>query len=366
MSLRLIHITPELPPTVGGVADYTIILSRRLVEVSNETVEPVLVHAGKQRADAIEVDFPVVNLSGKHPAAALSKTIQRLVREHGGETVVLLEYSGYEYATRGIPISLVRSLQQVREKVRTPVLTVFHEINASGPLWSSAFWLSPVQKWIARRLVEISCAVFVNRPGGEKKLRQWSSAPETVALRPVFSNVGEPDAIGPYEDRENYAVVFCGRQEKKEIYFRHDMIGKVDSKEKVGKIIDIGPPLETLPESPISIRKKGIQSAETISRWLRGARLGFAHRRLDLLTKSGVVAAYLAHGVPPVIIPNGTGKHPPALTHGKTYVRLDRHLSSANWPRLSRQGYAWYQKNAHSRGTADLILNKIESATQGS
>jgi hypothetical protein len=51
--VRLIHIAPELPPTVGGVADYAVILSRRLVEVSDGTVEPVLIYAGHEPTEAI-------------------------------------------------------------------------------------------------------------------------------------------------------------------------------------------------------------------------------------------------------------------------------------------------------------------------
>ena len=81
MSIRLIHIAPELPPTVGGVADYTAILSRRLVEVSDGAVEPVLVHAGRQFADAIDVDFPVVDLSGQCSTSALAQTVEQSAAE---------------------------------------------------------------------------------------------------------------------------------------------------------------------------------------------------------------------------------------------------------------------------------------------
>ena len=84
MSIRLIHISPELPPTVGGVADYTAILSRRLVEVSDGIIEPVLVHAGNQSAEAIEVDFPTVDLSGERSASALAETIEQLAARSRG------------------------------------------------------------------------------------------------------------------------------------------------------------------------------------------------------------------------------------------------------------------------------------------
>jgi hypothetical protein len=105
---------------------------------------------------------------------------------------------------------------------------------------------------------------------------------------------------------------------------------------------------------------KGKQPAESISRWLDRAQLGFAHRRLDLLTKSGIVAAYLAHGVPPVILPNETGTQAPALSEGKHYVRFERaHSRSIDWASTSEKGYGWYQSHAHSRGAAQVILDQL-------
>ena len=59
--MHIIHITPELPPTVGGIADYTAILTQRLVEVSDGILEPVLVRAGKASDELPNVDFEYVD-----------------------------------------------------------------------------------------------------------------------------------------------------------------------------------------------------------------------------------------------------------------------------------------------------------------
>ena len=361
--VRLIHIAPELPPTVGGVADYTAILSRRLVEVSDGTVEPVLMHAGNQPARAIDVPFPVEDLSGECSATALAQTIDRLASEADGGGVVLLEYSGYGYAKWGVPLWLPRGLRRVYGNGDVPLVTIFHEISASSwKPWTSTFWFSPVQRRIARRLVEMSSAVFVNRPGGYKKLRQWSSNPNSVLFQPVFSNVGEPSDVKTYGRRGNYAVVFCGANEKAEIYSRREMLRRVLVREGIERVVDLGPSLDASVDFPLPIEEVGLQPAQTVSSWLQNAKLGFAHRRLDLLTKSGVMAAYLAHGIPSVVVPNGTADYPPVLSHGETYVRPDRFPSSSiDWARVSQKGYAWYQEHAHSRGTAELIGDQIGS-----
>jgi hypothetical protein len=154
--------------------------------------------------------------------------------------------------------------------------------------------------------------------------------------------------------------VFCGASEKEALYAHPEQLRRIFEQNRIRRLVDLGARPRSLPDLGIPIEVEGKQPAESISRWLDRAQLGFAHRRLDLLTKSGIVAAYLAHGVPPVILPNGTGIHTPVLSEGKHYVRFDRaHSRSINWSSTSEKGYGWYQSHAHSRGAAQLILNQL-------
>ena len=356
--IRLIHVTAELPPTVGGVSDYAAILTRQLVKVADEAVEPVFLHAGREAAETIDTEFDVVDQSGQQSATALANSVQQLAEKVNIPAVVLLEYSGYGYARRGAPRWLLQGLRRVCQ----PLITIFHEINASGPVWSSAFWLAPVQQWIAKNFVQLSERVFVNRPGGAEQLRQWARGSSKVSFRPVFSNVGEPGARTPFDGRSNYAVVFCGQQEKDTLYAHPDRLNSVLEAGNVDRLVDIGPHPETTPDLGISHEVQGIQPVNRVSQWLSEARLGLAHRRLDLLTKSGVVAAYLAHGVPPVILPNGSAEHAPALTQGKHFTTMERAVAeSVDWEKMSREGYAWYQDHAHSTVTAQQVWERIQA-----
>lgn len=356
---RCIHITPEVPPTVGGVADYTAILSHRLVEVSDRAVEPVLVHAGKEPAEGIEAEFPVVDLSGQCSASALADTVRRLARETDERAVVLLEYSGYGYSGRGTPVWLYRGLKRGCRSDSVELVTVFHELAASGPPWSSAFWLAPIQRWVAKRLLRASSHALVNRPPSADQLRSWTSDASKVVLQPVFSNVGEPETNPPLDDRD-CAVIFCGGKEKELIYDRSDQLEQLLQRGGIDRLVDIGPPPESIPTMDVTHEVLGVQPAETVSQWLLRARMGFARRRLDLLTKSGVLAAYLAHGVPPVILPHGTPSHSPFLSEGDHYVTFRRAGSSeVDWKRLGQQAYDWYQNQAHSFEATDAVLRAI-------
>ena len=362
--IRCIHVAPELPPTVGGVADYTALLSRRLVEVSDGGVEPVLVHAGKEPAETIEADVPVVDLSGQCSAAALAETVRRLAREADERAVVLLEYSGYGYSGRGTPVWLYRGLERGCRTDSIELVTVFHELAASGPLWSSAFWLAPLQRWIAKRLLRASSHALVNRPPSADQLRSWASDASKVVLQPVFSNVGEPEANLPLDDRD-CAVIFCGGREKELIYDHSDQLEQLLRREGIERLVDIGPPPETLPSMDVPCDVLGVQPADTVSQWLLRARMGFARRRLDLLTKSGVVAAYVAHGVPPVILPHGSPSHAPPLDKGDQYITLSyARASTVDWKHLNRQTYEWYHRQAHSREAAHTILRVMPKSEE--
>ena len=365
--VRLIHIASELPPTVGGVADYTTILSRRLVEVSDGTVEPVLMHAGNQPAEAIDVDFPVEDLSGQCSASALAQAIERLAAEADGRAVVLLEYSGYGYAKRGAPLWLMQGLRRVCGKDSMPLVAMFHEISASsGKPWTSTFWLSPLQTWIARRIAQYSAGLMTTHPTGAETLGQFAGEGTPVEVCPVFSNVGEPEVRPAFDDRSPQAVTFGGGGTKTALYGTHrDATQAALERWGIDTVIDVGPPNTAVPEAlDTHVDVRGLQPASAISDLLLKARIGLLHYPAAYATKSGILAAYMAHGVVPVLVaPEPPGGQLEAGTHFATSAESsdDAELSIGN--RIGRTATDWYDRHAHSRHAAAIALSLIERAT---
>ncbi|MCS4199748.1 hypothetical protein [Salinibacter ruber] len=363
--IRLIHITPELPPTVGGVADYTSILSRRLVEISGGEVEPVLVHAGKESVDQIEVDFPAVDLSGVQSADALASTVQRLVADADERAGVLLEYSGYGYEKHGAPLWLGRAVRRVCEKSGVPLLIMFHELYATGPLWSRKFWVSLVQAYVIRLIVRQSVGVVTNRSDSARWLQKQVESP--VHYAPVFSNVGEPESFLSFEERDGYAVVFGGTG-KKALYENYGRaLARLLRRVGMEKIVDLGPPPdEKITESvgiPVDIR--GFLSKADVSAALRYASMGLLCRNPRALAKSGCLAAYMAHGVPSVVATRHSTDPNPKLEEGVHYLSLQRALRTAekreaqNWDLVGYQSHNWYMNNGHSKEVASIFANLI-------
>jgi len=366
MSIRLINIAPELPPTVGGVADYTAILSRRLVEVSDGAVEPVLVHGGNDSTDAIEVDFPSVNLSGQCSASVLAQTIRQLADEAEGPVVVLLEYSSYGYAKRGAPWWLARGLQRVCGTDGVPLVTMFHEISASTwKPWTSTFWLSPLQSWIARRLAQASVGLMTTHPTGAETLERFVGGRTPVEVCPVFSNVGEPEERPAFDARSPRAVIFGGERTKTALYDTHrDATRSAFERWGIDLVIDFGPPDAAVPEAlRTSVDVRGLQPADAISDLLLDARIGLLHYPAAIATKSGILAAYIAHGVVPVLVaPEPMGGQLEAGTHFAHELGPGDDTSPTDGVTIAQAATDWYERHAHSQHAATTSLSLIEHA----
>jgi hypothetical protein len=349
------------------VADYTAILSRRLVEVSDGTVEPVLVHAGNQSVEAIEVDFPSVDLSGRCSAVVLAKTIERLAADGEGRAVVLLEYSGYGYAKRGAPLWLMQGLRRVCGTDGIPLVAMFHEISASGEKpWTSTFWLSPVQSWVARRIAQCSAGLMTTHPTGAETLGQFAGEGTPVEVCPVFSNVGEPEVRPAFDDRSPQAVIFGGGGTKTALYGTHrDATQAALGRWGIDVVVDVGPPTAAEPEA-LDTRTdvRGLQPASAISDLLLKARIGLLHYPAAYATKSGILAAYMAHGAVPVLVaPEPLGGRLEAGTHFAANASLSDNVDSSIGSRIGRAATDWYDRHAHSRHAATTTRSLIERAT---
>lgn len=216
-----------------------------------------------------------------------------------GESL-FLQYSGYGFANRGAPLWLLKTLRRDRGRIGR-LGVYFHELYASKPPWSSAFWLSPVQRHIVRALVEesdywiTSCSSYhdwLSRRGANKP----------NALMPMFSTIGEPKAIAKKSKR---AIVFGTPAVRGETYraFKSSLEEWVS--QEVIDVIDVGAPIRDVATSLIlkrcNVKQYGRQPAEIVSSLLAESQYGLLSYDTQRLAKSSVFAAYAAHAVCPVI-----------------------------------------------------------------
>lgn len=273
------------------------------------------------------VDSGLIALS-KEPSRvhALADLVDEALPAREAPCAVVVHYSGYGYAPRGLCFWLVDELKALRARhgERLRLIVLFHELHASGPPWRSAFWLAPLQAAIAKQLAGMADAVWTNAEHHATWLRRRIGAGAPVHVRPVFSNVGEPDRLPPFAERLPDAVVFGSastRQRAFDALRRHE-----PTLHRLGirAVVEIGTGaastglLATLPR-----RHLGRLEPEALGRVLLQSRFGLFDYPSHALGKSGVLAAYAAHGCV-ALDTRSHGADADGLIAGRDYLSMDR------------------------------------------
>lgn len=293
-------IVPRLPPSIDGVGDYALNLARQLRKDFNIQTHFIVGNPTWIGASEIE-GFPVSQVKDSN-----SNQLTSLL---SGDRPypVLLHYVGYGYAQRGCPIWLVDGLHRWKSlHPQRSLVTMFHEIYASSNLpWTSTFWLSPLQKNLVARLAKLSDRCITSKQLYADMIVQLSQGKhKQVPALPVFSNIGEPEKP-PLDlcQRQQQLVVFGGIANRARVYRDCQAILEyVCCSLNIQKILDIGTSTGITPTfiGKVPILELGEQPADKISSILADSIAGFFDYNPEYLGKSGVFAAYCAHGLLPI------------------------------------------------------------------
>lgn len=320
------------------------------------------------RAHGVESRFVVPDSNGGDSVAGF--TVHRLAERKaralasaltiGGTRTVLVHFSGYGYDRRGLCWWLAEGLRLWRqEQDGRRLVTVFHELYANGPPWRTSFWTSWPQRTIARRLFGISDAAFTTSSISAAKLTDWR--PDLlVRVTPVFSNVGECDVPAPLNDRGPFAVVFGKGERRYRVYAAladaPSAVGEGLRRIGVARVLDIGPPIAT-PDAVagLPIERLGALGTSAVSARLAHVRVGFVDYPFHVLTKSGILAAYFAHGVLAVNT-SRVGTLPDGIEEGRQFAHPFRLSEPAfDGQAVADEGFRWYRPHSPD-GTARALL----------
>ncbi len=373
--MEVIQIVPRLPPAVDGVGDYAYRLAKQLraahgihtrFVVCDPTWEKAesrkqKVESGDLRPEMGKSDGRWQMADGENPASDLwlegfpvhrlrersAAELVRVLSVPGMPATVLLQYVGYGYEKRGCPLWLVRALRDWEkaktlkpeklkwgdrgrgpedggrrpEAGRRHLVTMFHELYAMGWPWQSSFWTSPVQRWIAQALARSSDHCFTNRKASATWLAAGLRSPvSSISVLPVFSNVGEPEELPQWDERPPRMIVFGSASQRRQVYAGHRAeLERACQSMNLVEIVDIGAPLK-IPPLAVPVLQLGILSAPQVSREMLLARAGFFVYPTAYLGKSGVFAAYAAHGLIPVTFCANQGSNEDGLKADEHYL----------------------------------------------
>jgi hypothetical protein len=288
-------------------------------------------------------------------ARSLADRLERLTDQEGHACSLLLHFSGYGYQKRGLCFWLLRELEHARARLgsRLHVVTMFHELFASGPPWQSAFWLSGAQAWIAERLVRASDRVLTNSQHHAHELRYRLGARAPVHVWPVFSTVGEPTRVRPASERALRLVVFGAESTRRRALERLPRHVELLRRHGVVVLVEAGPGIAVCPPAlGLDRRFVGRLDEPTLRTLLEGSAFGLIDYPSIHLGKSTVFAAYLVHGC---VVLNTAPGGPDAdgLERGQHYLTLDDTPvlppTAAERQVMADAGRAWYARHTLAR-----------------
>ena len=342
--MNFLQIVPRLPPTVDGVGDYALNLACQLHKYFSINTHFLVCDPGWDGETEIE-GFSVSRLKGR----TTKILIEQVPRE---TTSILLHYVGYGYAKRGYPLWLIEGLQGWKcDRPQLHLVTMFHEVRSSSrKLWTSSFWLTPLKKRLVIRLLKISDRCLTSKQLYAQSIKELSQGKHTnIPALPVFSNLGEPQNVPPLSLRQNRLVVFGRMNSRKRVYFQSlEQLHYTCQILNIEELWDVGDAsgyvIPELDLGQVNIIKKGNQSAQEISTILLNSKVGFLDYNPNFLGKSGIFAAYTAHGMLPVNSHEGEGMID-GLECGKHYwVPEPKHQHSINQPQaIADAAHQWYR-----------------------
>ena len=328
---KIIQICPTFPPNIGGVGSYAKILGDSL------------------RKKGIKSDYFVSQIQKKNLFTFKKKTFDLINLLRGNDSSnIILHFSGYGYANRGLCFDLINCLNEWKKtNSNNRLITIFHEIYAKGPLYRISFWTHFFQKFIAKKLLNLSNISIVTSKENKFELISLNSK-KKILYTNVISNIGELNKNKNLKKRKKLAVIFGSSAQKESLY--NDIILNekkylnIMKKMAIKKIIDIGPKIQKIRALKfLELKSVGIKPKKYISTIMRKSKLGIVYYSVSQMTKSGIVAAYVSHGL---LVLNRSREHnfkKCEFIPGNNFISDDA-IKNVNFQKIADKSFKNYHK----------------------
>jgi hypothetical protein len=354
--MKLISIVPNFSPVSDGIGDYALSLARAChakAGIQSHFIVANPFWKGENRVEEFDVS---------HLPLRSTTDLLNLLKSLSTELspVLLLHYEAYGYANRGCPIWLVKALEQWRAAdKRRKLVIMFHELYATGPMWTSSFWLSSLQKRLMIRLAQISDQWITSLERYANKVRRLSRNMTTRSYSlPVFSSIGEPATVPTLAERQRRLVVFGTRGRRIEVYKRSAAdLQRICQQLGITEILDVGRAVEFdfTAELNVPVKTLGELSGPEISHLLLDAVAGVIDYPTSMLGKSTIFAAYCAHRMIPIVASYSDSTPGDGLETDMHYWLTDvasECLNLDDGQVIADNALAWYQRHSLAKHAA--------------
>jgi hypothetical protein len=297
----ILQIVSGFKPSLDGMGDFARLLGDALYRQHQIRSHFAIFKPAKSPLDPAEIAPNTFSYPASTDLAAFARAIESLAAS-GSYSCALLHYGPYGYSPKGHPAPLVDAMEQLT--ARLPLITFFHESYSSGPPWKRAFWTHREQRASAERLQRLSKASFTSNAKYMARMEPAQPAGRPLQRIPIFSNMGEPAAL-PLAARKRQLIIFGQLATRIRLYQTRDMLPSLCRWLRIESIVDIGSGSDpSIPDAitGIPLRRAGFLDDTAVSALLSESIAGVVGYWPDVWEKSGVIAAYEAHALLPVLV----------------------------------------------------------------
>ena len=297
----ILQIVPGFKPATDGMGDFARKLGAGLWQQDSIRSHFLAYRQPKTPLDVTEIQPNSISYPELDSPAALSAKLSEIASSFD---CVLLHYGSYAYSRIGKPAEFTRTMQQLAKTKR--IFVFFHETYAMGYPWKRAFWTTLEQRRCVRELLALATVAFTSNALYLRRLEGFNSARRPLVTIPIFSNIGEPDHVPDVPHRERQMIIFGQLATRNRLYKSHQQaLANVCRRLRIDSVVDVGSGQS--PDMPrklanASVRSAGWMDEGQLSNLMLTSIAGAIGYWPDVWEKSGVMAAYSAHGLLPVLL----------------------------------------------------------------
>jgi len=370
----ILQIVSGFKPSVDGMGDFARRLGDALHRHSGIRSHFLVYRAPKTGFDSDkireEIQPNTLSYAAAATPAAEAEAIAELLHNRGFDCA-LIHYGPYGYSSVGEPAAFVALIEELARNL--PVLVFFHETYASGKLWERAFWTNPQQRSSMTRLLEAAQVSFTSNAKYMLRLETMSRTGRPPVKIPIFSNIGEPANLRPLQERPRQLVIFGQLVTRIRLYReQRQTLEAICGKLRIESVIDVGSgKSDHIPATlaGIAVQSRGWMDEDSLSRLMADSIAGIIGYWPDVWEKSGVLAAYQAHALVPILV-ELEPRHIPAPSYlpyilPEEVLRLtgkENSVSDAVLQKIADASHAYYMQYQSVNRCAEVIA---ASAAQG-
>lgn len=359
-SRQLIVISPETPPQICGVGDYSYQLAQQFLIV--DTYSNVQIAVEKNEDKTIQTQIPVSHWSKALAKAAKSKD----------KFDVLLNYTPLGFSKFGYSFSFISALKKFKKaNPDNRIFVLFHEVWHGGKLAMHHKIRDEFSKLSSVEICKLATGISVVTNEQKIKVEAYTQG-KTILLQPVGANIYPAASINPLETHRNDGVwVVFGLSHTRlwTLQANATLIEELVKNNIVKQIRSIGPKDDGNGAAEAEFAAKhfgdgilqqlGTLPINDISGELLKAQGAFVGQTADSLTKSGTFLSMAAHGVPVVCNVTGVLTNPPSEALFKpdellknpqlinieatkrTKIMLDWYKQTRSWNAIGKSFTTW-------------------------